>query len=27
MSPRAQELALGLDLPEAISGLVREALG
>jgi hypothetical protein len=27
MSPRAQELARGLDLPEAISGLVREALG
>jgi len=26
MSPRAQELALGLDLPEAIAGLVREAL-
>jgi uncharacterized protein DUF4202 len=26
MSPRAQELARGLDLPEAISGLVREAL-
>jgi hypothetical protein len=26
MSPRAQELALGLQLPEAIAGLVREAL-
>jgi tRNAThr (cytosine32-N3)-methyltransferase len=26
MSPRAREFALGLDLPEAISGLVREAL-
>jgi hypothetical protein len=27
MSPRAQEMARGLDLPEAIAGLVREALG
>jgi tRNAThr (cytosine32-N3)-methyltransferase len=27
MSPRAQELALGLDLPAPISGLVREATG
>jgi tRNAThr (cytosine32-N3)-methyltransferase len=26
MSPRARELALGLSLPEAIAGLVREAL-
>ena len=26
MSPRAQELALALDLPEAIAGLVRDAL-
>jgi hypothetical protein len=26
MSPRAQELARGLDLPESISGLVRDAL-
>jgi Domain of unknown function (DUF4202) len=26
MSPRAQELALALDLPDAIAGLVREAL-
>lgn len=26
MSPRAQELALALDLPEAITGLVRDAL-
>ena len=26
MSPRAQELALGLELPDAIAGLVREAL-
>jgi tRNAThr (cytosine32-N3)-methyltransferase len=26
MSPRAHELALGLDLPGAIAGLVREAL-
>lgn len=26
MSPRAQELALGLSLPEAIAGLVRDAL-
>jgi tRNAThr (cytosine32-N3)-methyltransferase len=27
MSPRGQELALGLDLPPAIAALVREALG
>jgi hypothetical protein len=27
MSPRAHELALGLDLPPAISALVREAVG
>jgi tRNAThr (cytosine32-N3)-methyltransferase len=27
MSPRAQELALGLDLPAPIAGLVREATG
>lgn len=27
MSPRGQELALGLDLPPAIGALVREALG
>jgi tRNAThr (cytosine32-N3)-methyltransferase len=27
MSPRAQELARGLDLPEAIAALVREATG
>jgi len=27
MSPRGQELALGLALPPAIAGLVREALG
>jgi Domain of unknown function (DUF4202) len=27
MSPRAQELALGLDLPEPIAGLVRQATG
>jgi tRNAThr (cytosine32-N3)-methyltransferase len=27
MSPRAQELALGLDLPGAIAALVREAVG
>jgi hypothetical protein len=26
LSPRAQELALGLELPEAIAGLVRDAL-
>jgi hypothetical protein len=26
MSPRAQELAIGLSLPDAIAGLVREAL-
>jgi tRNAThr (cytosine32-N3)-methyltransferase len=27
MSPRAQELALGLELPEAVAALVREAVG
>jgi hypothetical protein len=27
MSPRAQELALGLELPDAIAGMVREASG
>jgi hypothetical protein len=27
MSPRARELALGLDLPGAIAALVREAAG
>jgi len=27
MSPRAQELANGLDLPESIAALVREAIG